>query len=341
MGRYELRATAYSEGNKGGDQLGTLAISFTVAASDLAPSNLSGQVVDDGVSLTWTAPADDADSVTGYEIQRAVGDGDFAFLWEDTQSTATAHTDATATEAGQTYRYSVTALRGSDKSDWSVEVSATLPPPAGLTPAELPNTLLGYSESEGAGTLEPNEVTIDDESFRVTNASIWPGVAGLVLFLTAGTSEEDAALAGTDFILEADEYVLVVGTTEFSFDDVSLTHSDTTGEGGEYTGVVSANWLDGEPGLTAGETVAFGLERRDRPEPAHPMASGPTGPPCGCRITKTPRSTPTRCPTSPATPVRTSAPWMRRGITLPGTSGPTGPPCGSWTKLTERSTPTI
>ena len=204
-----------------------------------------------------------------------MGDGDFAFLWEDTQSTATAYTDATATEAGQTYRYSVTALRGSDKSDWSVEVSATLPQvtvtwiaPLGLTPAELPNTLLGYSESEGVGTLEPNEVTIDDESFRVTNVSAWPGVAGLALFLTAGTSAENAALVGTDFVLEADEYVLIVGTTEFSFDDVTLAHSDTTGEGGEYTGVVTAGWTDGEPALTAGETVAFRLERRDRPEPA-------------------------------------------------------------------------
>ena len=86
--------------------------------------------------------------------------------------------------------------------------------------------------------------------------------------LTAGTSAQDAALADRDFILEADETVLVVGTTEFSFDDATLSHSDTTGDNAEYTGVVLATWTEGEPGLAAGETGPFRLERRDRPEEA-------------------------------------------------------------------------
>ena len=84
--------------------------------------------------------------------------------------------------------------------------------------------------------------------------------------LSAGTSAQDADLAGTDFILEAHEYVIVLGTTEFSFDDALLSHSDTTGEDDAYTGVVTAAWTGGETELTAGETVAFRLEGRDRLE---------------------------------------------------------------------------
>ena len=75
------------------------------------------------------------------------------------------------------------------------------PTPTGLTPATLENTLLGYSEEEEAGTLEPNEVTFDEgTTFRVTVVSAWPGFAGLVLMLTAGASAQDAALADRDFI---------------------------------------------------------------------------------------------------------------------------------------------
>ena len=259
--------------------------------ADLAPNGLSVSLVDNRVTLSWTAPAEDAGSVTGYEVLRRKPFDDestLATLVPDTESTATTYTDATATEAGKRYTYRVKALRSSQTSDQSnyayidlpadyaapsEEASLTptqenqrLTPPTGLTPATLENTLLGYSESEGARTLEPTEVTIEDVSFQVTTVGAGPGVPGLALTLTAGTSAADAALAGTDFILEADEYVLILDTTEFSFDDASLGHSDTTDTNDEYTGVVTAAWTEGEPALTAGETVAFRLERRDRPE---------------------------------------------------------------------------
>ena len=124
-------------------------------------------------------------------------------------------------------------------------------------------------------------MTFDEgATFRVTSVSTWPGVPGLVLMLTADSSAQDATLADRDFILEADETVLVVGTTEFSFDDATLSHSDTTGDNAEYTDVVLATWTEGEPGLAAGETVAFRLERRDRPEefsPVHTTRHSPQG----------------------------------------------------------------
>ena len=85
-------------------------------AEAAAPGNLTAQLVNGGVLLIWAAPAEDAVSVTGYEILRRRTDlhdpGDFQPLVGDTQSTATSYTDATATEAGKRYTYRVKAHAG-------------------------------------------------------------------------------------------------------------------------------------------------------------------------------------------------------------------------------------
>ena len=83
---------------------------------DLAPSNLTAAPVEGGgVTLSWTAPAEDADSVTGYEVLRAAGEDELATLAADTGTTY-----ADATEAGETYAYQVKAIRGGDRSQGSV-----------------------------------------------------------------------------------------------------------------------------------------------------------------------------------------------------------------------------
>ena len=105
---------------------------------NLAPSGLIAALAEDGgVALSWTAPAQDAGAVTGYEILRAQGDGDLATLVADNGSAATDHTDATATEASATYAYQVIALRGEEKSQPSNPAEVGLPParPTGLTTA--------------------------------------------------------------------------------------------------------------------------------------------------------------------------------------------------------------
>ena len=100
---------------------------------DLAPSNLTAEKVDGGVALSWTAPAEDADSVTGYEVLRATGEGELTTLVADTASTATAYSDATATDATETYTYEVKAIRGEDRSRASGE--AQVAPPAAVVVA--------------------------------------------------------------------------------------------------------------------------------------------------------------------------------------------------------------
>ena len=96
-------------------------------AVDLAPSDLTAEADDGGVDLTWTAPAEDADSVTGYEILRAVGEGEMATLAADTESTVTAYTDTTATQSGTSYTYKVKAIRGEDRSEASGQAQVQLP----------------------------------------------------------------------------------------------------------------------------------------------------------------------------------------------------------------------
>ena len=86
---------------------------------DLAPTGLGVNLVENRVTLTWEAPANDADSVTGYEVLRRrpkEGEGALQTLVADTGSADTAYVDATANEPGVRYTYRVKALRGGDVS---------------------------------------------------------------------------------------------------------------------------------------------------------------------------------------------------------------------------------
>ena len=85
----------------------------------LAPSGLTAAVEDGGVALSWTAPAEDAGSVTGYEVLRAQGSAALTTLEADTGSTDTAYTDSGVTGDLDDYRYQVKALRGGDASQGS------------------------------------------------------------------------------------------------------------------------------------------------------------------------------------------------------------------------------
>ena len=128
-------------------------------SDDQAPTGLSAALAEGGgVALTWTAPADDADSVTGYEVLRAVGQGEFAALAADTASTSTTYTDATATEAGETYAYKVKAIRGDDRSQASGQAQVQIPhdpgdlAPTGLTAVVLTASLVVVGEDSTATT---------------------------------------------------------------------------------------------------------------------------------------------------------------------------------------------
>ena len=97
---------------------------------DTAPSGLSARIVDGGVMLRWSAPAEGG-PVDGYEILRRRanrGEQSFRTLVPNTSTTDTAYTDKTATEPGVRYTYRVKAIRGGVRSPWSHYATVLLPP---------------------------------------------------------------------------------------------------------------------------------------------------------------------------------------------------------------------
>ena len=96
-----------------------------------APGNLAADIVEGrGVALSWDAPTEDAESVTGYQILRRLpqqGERRPTVYVADTGSTNTAYTDEDATVAGEQYNYRVKALRGGQKSGMSNLAKVTLP----------------------------------------------------------------------------------------------------------------------------------------------------------------------------------------------------------------------
>ena len=109
-----------------------------------APSNLTAAIADGGVILNWSSPAQNAPSVTGYEILRRrpkEGEATLLVLVADTGSTATTYVDATASEPGVRYVYRVRALRGNERSSRSNYARVDLPEETdetGPTPVPAP-----------------------------------------------------------------------------------------------------------------------------------------------------------------------------------------------------------
>ena len=77
------------------------------------PTNLSGAIVNGGIALEWHAPTENAEAVYNYQILRRrpnEGETTLTALVPDTGSMALTYTDATATEARDTYAYQVKAI---------------------------------------------------------------------------------------------------------------------------------------------------------------------------------------------------------------------------------------
>ena len=212
---------------------------------DLAPSGLSAKVVSgddgviEGVALAWVAPAADAASVTGYEILRAVGDGDLATLAADTGSAGTTYADGTATEAGESYAYRVKALRGEEASQPSDRAEVIIPKVTAV-PVEPPiaeeqnvhvevwSAALFPDDIEGSlGCSNSNLVTcsaidvLTDDDFDYDGASYTVTTITLAI---DGTLEIDVSATPTDATIA--DLVLNVDTSNvFRLSDATVTGS--------------------------------------------------------------------------------------------------------------------
>ena len=186
--------------NPGGEsELSDHAVAHTPEAPDpalFAPSNLTVELVDGRVSLGWDAPAEDAGSVTGYEILRARGWDDSVVLVADTGSAATAHTDDTADAPGESYAYTVRAVRNGERSQASGEAVIQLPEPPPSAPA-------GLIASFGAGGIFLNWQAPVEDAATVTGYEVLcaQGERELTILVAdtgnAATAYTDATAGGT------------------------------------------------------------------------------------------------------------------------------------------------
>ena len=143
--------------------LGLLLLIVCPVASGQTPGEPTNLMVTStsatSISLSWTAPTEDGGgAIDGYNVYRCEqGEGDACtptwIAWVDDGTTFTdTHDDSTSHEDGGTspitedtnYRYAVGSSRGSDRSDWSNEVTAVAHTPQ--VPA-APTGLSGRADS--------------------------------------------------------------------------------------------------------------------------------------------------------------------------------------------------
>ena len=163
--------------------------------ADLAPTGLAAALTGGRVVLTWNAPAEDAGSVTGYEVLRGEGEDDPATLAADTGSAATTYTDATATTASESYAYSVKAIRDDGPSQASGEAVVQLPPavPTGVNSAAAHDRVL-------LSWTDPQDASIT--GYRILRADVADGTQGEFVAIAEDTGS--AATGYTDTTVKAE-----------------------------------------------------------------------------------------------------------------------------------------
>ena len=155
-----------------------------------APTNLTADLVDGYVTLKWDAPANDARSVTGYEILRRKpfsGESTLLTLVNDTGTKETTYIDLNATEPNTRYVYRVKALRGGDKSRWSNYDRIKLPENYSAPPPVISGTIAFINSSD---VSEDNESYTYDYSIEGNNSF----VNNTYTYLNFNTTADDERL---------------------------------------------------------------------------------------------------------------------------------------------------
>ena len=112
---------------------------FKIIATPSAPLNLSGQVVDGRINLSWQSPSDNGGAaLTCYKIYRSNGTSTSCI----NTTTGIAWTDATV-QAGTTYSYVVTAVNSLGEGPFSNQITFVLEYPA--QGSEPTNTVEGFT----------------------------------------------------------------------------------------------------------------------------------------------------------------------------------------------------
>ena len=188
---YAYRVKAIRDGER--SQASTQAVIQLPGPPPSAPSGLAIRLGAGGAALSWQAPAEDAGSVTGYEILSAQGEGALATLVADTGNAATAYTDAAATGPGKRYAYRVRAIRGEEKSADSNEARVQLPPAAPLYVLRAVShdfVMLSWPDPQD------NSIT----GYRILRADVVDEAQGEFVALNEDTGNADTGNADTDHV---------------------------------------------------------------------------------------------------------------------------------------------
>jgi len=139
-----------------------------------SPTSLTAAVTQAGVSLTWTAPTLETESVGGYQVERRRV-LEFETTWvtvvRSTGTTGTSYVDGTANVNGANYEYRVSAVRG-EGDDQAVSaasnvVSVTIPNPPRPLDLTASSTGDGIALSWSAGHLSWQSVSLSLTGYEI------------------------------------------------------------------------------------------------------------------------------------------------------------------------------
>ena len=201
---------------------------LTNVGPERAPSNLTAAVKQGALTLRWDAPAQHAESVTGYQVLRRrplEGEKDLLLVDRDTGDDATSWVDYDATQGGVSYVYRVKALRDGAVSHRSNFTKITLE--EDLDPQPPPESA-GQKSDPPIAPLAATELSLKTTGPTTAGATVTVDAAGTVYlrFAPTGTTdwsttlEETAAGAG-------DVQFELTGLDPNATYDVQTSQSDT------------------------------------------------------------------------------------------------------------------
>ena len=193
-----------------------LTCSTVQAQSEPTPAqNLRAEVLPGGgIVLSWDAPAEDAGSITGYEILRRRpnrGENTLLSYVGDTRSNATTYTDLDAREPGEQYVYRVVALRGSSRSGRSNFARLVMPElvPVEPEPADLAPSNLAVRVAADGAALSWDAPAAD--AATVTGYRVLRSVgASALTILAADTGSDDTTYTDASTTTPGETYAYMV-----------------------------------------------------------------------------------------------------------------------------------
>ena len=201
---------------------------LTNVGPERAPSNLTAAVKQGALTLRWDAPAQHAESVTGYQVLRRrplEGEKDLLLVERDTGGDATSWVDYDATQGGVSYVYRVKALRDGAVSHRSNFTKITLEEDLDPQP---PLESAGQKSDPPIVPRAATELSLKTTGPTTAGATVTVDAAGAVYlrFAPTGTTdwsttlEETAAGAG-------DVQFELTGLDPNATYDVQTSQSDT------------------------------------------------------------------------------------------------------------------